>query len=164
MNLHFRWQAVLQCILNSIFHSSVIFGLIYIALSCSCILDSQENDAGLWFVGCITFSCIIFIVTFKSILLTTNFTIWSVIGIFSSLFLYFPILSAYFVLFPAMKIATELSGLLKSFFLCHVFWILLLLLLSGCLLKDFSWKYYKRMYRPSAANIIHDFEQKKEIN
>lgn len=60
----------------------------------------------------------------------------------------------YALIAPLIGISREYQGIVPRLWGSAVFWFCLLGLPVLCLLRDFAWKSYKRMFRPESYHIV----------
>jgi phospholipid-transporting ATPase len=60
---------------------------------------------------------------------------------------------------PLVHFSTEYDGLVPKLFTSPVFYVQLVVLPVLCLIRDFAWKYAKRMYRPQTYHHIQEIQK-----
>ena len=58
-----------------------------------------------------------------------------------------------------MNISPELYNVMVPVFATPVFWLGLLLIPTIAIARDFTWKYYKRNYRPQSYHIVQEIQK-----
>lgn len=95
----------------------------------------------------------------KAGLITNNWTKYHVIAIPGSMALWIVFVAVYAYVAPKLGISTEYDGLVPKLFSSPVFYLQLVVLPAVCLLRDFAWKYAKRMYRPQTYHHIQEIQK-----
>lgn len=95
----------------------------------------------------------------KAGLITNNWTKYHVIAIPGSMALWIVFVAVYAYVAPKLDISTEYDGLVPKLFSSPVFYLQLVVLPAICLLRDFAWKYAKRMYRPQTYHHIQEIQK-----
>ena len=157
-NIFFNMKTFAQWIVNAIYHSFVL----YIAGVLLWWGDGYQSDgkmAGHWVWGTALYGPVLLTVLGKAALVTSNWTKYHVMGIPGSMAIWLVFILAYAWIAPMANVSTELEGLVPRLYTSAVFWLQLLVLPILCLLRDFSWKYVKRMYRPQTYHYIQEIQK-----
>ena len=122
-------------------------------------LNMHGNAAGHWTWGVCIYTVSILIVLGKASLVTnmwTKFTLMAIHGSFILWLIFFPI---YDSIFPCVSISTEYFDVVPRVYCSGIFWLILLVLPFFTLIRDFVWKYYKRMYEPGSYHRVQDIQK-----
>ncbi|KAK5102755.1 aminophospholipid translocase [Lithohypha guttulata] len=122
---------------------------------------SNGTTAGHWVWGMASYTAILLVVLGKAALITNIWTKYHVIAIPGSIIIWLVLFPAYSYAAPAIStgFSTELIGIIPVIFTSPQFYAMCLLLPPACLLRDFAWKYAKRMYFPQAYHHIQEIQK-----
>jgi len=134
---------------NGVYHSI----LAYVFSSWFFYDDGVLGDgktAGHWVWGTCTYTAVLLVVLGKAALITNVWTKYTVLAIPGSFIIWLAFIPAYSYAAPNIGsgFSTELYGIIPVMFGYPVFYALCLVLPPLCLIRDFAWKYAKRMYFP----------------
>ena len=150
-------------IINGFYHSAVVFIGTILFYRYGSALNMHGEVADHWSWGVSVYTTSILIVLGKAALVTTQwtkFTFLAIPGSFIFWLVFFPI---YGSIFPYASISREYFGVVPHTYRSGVFWLTLLVLPIFALLRDFGWKYYRRMYVPETYHLVQEM-QKYNIN
>ncbi|SMN21489.1 similar to Saccharomyces cerevisiae YAL026C DRS2 Aminophospholipid translocase (flippase) that maintains membrane lipid asymmetry in post-Golgi secretory vesicles [Maudiozyma saulgeensis] len=150
-------------IINGFYHSAVVFIGTILFYRYGSALNMHGEVADHWTWGVSVYTTSILIVLGKAALITnqwTKFTFVAIPGSFLFWLVFFPI---YGSIFPYASISREYFGVVPHTYRSGVFWLTLLVLPMFALLRDFAWKYYRRMYVPETYHLVQEM-QKYNIN
>ncbi|KAI8825014.1 uncharacterized protein EV422DRAFT_492579 [Fimicolochytrium jonesii] len=145
---------------NSFYHSAFIYFMWRAVVSGSdgaILADGRLAD--FWVVGETIFATDLLVIGFKAALVAhiwTKFTWIAIAGAFLMFLVAFPI---YVIVGPMLHISPEIFGLNSPMLGNPVFWLGLLLIPIAATLRDFTWKYAKRTYRPNSYHIIQEVQK-----
>jgi phospholipid-transporting ATPase len=157
-NEFFKLKVFVQWIANAIYHSIVlyIFGeLIWYGD----LIQGDGKIAGHWVWGTAFYTAILLTVLGKAALVTSNWTKYHVIAIPGSMLIWWVLVVVYAYLGPQMTLSKELIGVIPRLYTSPVFWLQPFALACICLVRDFAWKYAKRMYRPQTYHHIQEIQK-----
>lgn len=120
---------------------------------------SDGKIAGHWVWGTALYTAGLVTVLGKAALITNLWTKYTVIAIPGSLALWFIFLPIYAYVAPKLGFSTEYHGILPILFSSAKFWLMSLVLPALCLLRDFAWKYAKRMYYPQSYHHVQEIQK-----
>ena len=96
----------------------------------------------------------------KAALITNIWTKYTVIAIPGSLAIWFIFLPVYATVAPMLGFSTEYKNTLPIILTDPKFWLMGVVILPAlCLLRDFAWKYAKRMYYPQAYHHVQEIQK-----
>jgi phospholipid-transporting ATPase len=150
-------------VINGFFHSAVTFvGAMLFYRWGAALGDGQIADHWTW--GTAIYTSTILTVLGKAALISNNwtkFTLYAVPGSFLFWIIFFPI---YSTIAPLVNVSTEYKGVLGHLYTSATFWAMIFVLPILCLIRDFSWKYYKRMYYPESYHYVQEIQKYNVTN
>lgn len=141
--------------LNGFIHSLILF---------FCVTKAYENDlmhsysSGLWVMSLTLYSCVLITVLLKSSLVATLWSRLVFLGSIGSAIAWFALLPIYTTVGPMLNFAQELKHHTQVMSTLK-FWLCVLLVPCICLVRDFSWKYYKRMYNTRPYHVVQEIQK-----
>ena len=121
---------------------------------------SDGKIAGHWVWGTALYTAGLVTVLGKAALITNIWTKYTVIAIPGSLAIWFIFLPIYAYAAPKLGFSTEYAGLLPILLSSAKFWLMSCVVLPAlCLLRDFAWKYAKRMYYPQSYHHVQEIQK-----
>jgi hypothetical protein len=157
-NTFFRVRTFAAWIANAVYHSLVL----YLAGEFMWPDDGMQSDgkiAGHWVWGTAMYAAVLLTVLGKAALVTNNWTKYHVIAIPGSMVIWYIFVAVYATVAPMIGISTEYEGLVPRLFTSPVFWLQTFSLAIFALLRDFTWKYVKRMYYPQTYHHIQEIQK-----
>ncbi|KAI9675325.1 MAG: hypothetical protein M1817_001228 [Caeruleum heppii] len=154
----FKMHSFFSWILNGFYHSLIL----YFASSWIWLYDLPQSDgqvAGHWVWGTALYTAVLATVLGKAALVTNIWTKYTVLAIPGSMLIWMAFLPIYATVAPRLGFSTEYTGVLPKLLSNPVFWIMCLVLPVLCLLRDFAWKYAKRMYYPQTYHHIQEIQK-----
>lgn len=148
---------------NGFFHSAVIFvGSILFYRFDNALHGGQTADHWTW--GTAIYTTSVLTVLGKAALITnswTKFTLIAIPGSFAFWIVFFPV---YSTVAPLVNVSKEYVGVLAHLYTSATFWAMVFVLPVLCLLRDFAWKYYKRMYYPESYHYVQEIQKYNTAN
>lgn len=157
-NTFFRVRTFAAWIANAVYHSLVL----YLAGEFMWPDDGMQSDgkiAGHWVWGTAMYASVLLTVLGKAALVTNNWTKYHVIAIPGSMVIWYIFVTVYATVAPLIGISTEYHGLVPRLFASPVFWLQTFSMAIFALLRDFTWKYVKRMYYPQTYHHIQEIQK-----
>lgn len=156
----FRMHSFFSWVGNGFYHSIIIY-LVSIYTFRNDGVEASGRTAGHWIWGMSTYTAVLLVVLGKAALITNVWTKYTVIAIPGSFIIWLILLPAYSYAAPNIGsgFSTELRGIIPIMFSSPLLYILCLVLPPACLLRDFAWKYAKRMYLPQAYHHIQEIQK-----
>ncbi|KAK5130740.1 aminophospholipid translocase, partial [Cryomyces antarcticus] len=154
----FKMHSFFSWILNGFYHSLILYfvsELIY----WSDLPQSDGKVAGHWVWGSALYTAALATVLGKAALVTNIWTKYTVIAIPGSMIIWMIFLPVYATVAPKVGVSTEYNGVIPRLYTSPVFWLMGLVLPVLCLLRDFAWKYTKRMYYPQAYHHVQEIQK-----
>ncbi|OJJ50555.1 hypothetical protein ASPZODRAFT_54615 [Penicilliopsis zonata CBS 506.65] len=156
--LFFRRHSFWSWIANGFFHSLVL----YVASELFFLWDGPEASgmvSGHWVWGEVLYTAVLATVLGKAALITNIWTKWTFIAIPGSMIFWLIFLPAYGYAAPAIGFSFEYYGTIPHVFKSPVFYLMAVVLPCFCLLRDFAWKYAKRMYYPQPYHHVQEIQK-----
>jgi len=157
-NMFFTVKIFVGWVLSATYHSIIL----YIGSQLFWYDDLKQGDgliAGHWVWGTALYGAVLVTVLGKAALVTTNWTKYHVMAIPGSMAIWFVFIAVYGIVAPMVGASMEYSGVIPRLYTSPIFWLQAVVLAVGCLLRDFSWKYVRRMYRPEAYHHIQEIQK-----
>ena len=157
-NHFFRMRSFWSWIGNAIYHSIIL----YIGGELFWHGDLIQGDgeiAGHWVWGTSLYAAVLMTVLGKAGLVTNNWTKYHVLAIPGSMAIWYIFIAVYGIVAPMLNFSTEFHGLVPRMFTSPVFWLQSVVLAVLSLLRDFVWKYAKRMYFPQTYHHIQEIQK-----
>ena len=120
---------------------------------------SDGTVAGHWVWGTSLFTAGLVTVIGKAAIITNIWTKYTVIAIPGSLAVWFIFLPIYAIVAPMLNFSTEYKNTLPVLLTDPRTWLMMIVLPALCLLRDFAWKYAKRMYYPQAYHHVQEIQK-----
>ncbi|CAA7261647.1 unnamed protein product [Cyclocybe aegerita] len=145
-------------VINALYHSLILYGF-SIILFWGDLKLSDGLDSGHWFWGTTLYLAVLLTVLGKAALISdlwTKYTVAAIPGSFIFTMLFLPL---YAVVAPAIGFSTEYQGIVPVLWTNSVFYFVLIMIPLFCLVRDFTWKYYRRTYMPSSYHIVQELQK-----
>ncbi|KAI9485043.1 hypothetical protein BDB00DRAFT_773719 [Zychaea mexicana] len=147
-------------ILNAVYHSALLF---FIGMAAFMNDADFENGwtGGHWWVGTTIFSATLATILYKGALITDMWTKYAMIAILGSLVIWFVFLPFVAYVGPMLPwgIFLEYVGIVPRLYGNVNYWLFVILVPFVCILRDYLWKYYKRMYRTRSYHYIQEIQK-----
>ncbi|GMM52574.1 aminophospholipid-translocating P4-type ATPase [Starmerella bacillaris] len=147
-----------EWILNGIYHSVIIFTFCSVAYGGGNVLKTGLI-ANKWTYGAAMYTACCFTVLGKAALITNVWNSWTLFAIPGSAMFWLVCYPLYAEIGPMVNVGIENRGLIPALYPTCVFWALLLLVPSACLIRDITWKYWKRMYIPEYYHYVQEVQK-----
>ncbi|PHH68226.1 hypothetical protein CDD80_168 [Ophiocordyceps camponoti-rufipedis] len=157
-NESFKLRVFAEWIANAFYHSLILYVLSWLIWSGEVVM-ADGTAAGHWVWGTALYGAVLLTVLGKAALVTSNWTKYHVLAIPGSMAIWFVFIAAYGSLAPLLGVSTEYRGVVPRLFSSPIFWLQTVVLATLCLLRDFWWKYVKRMYRPQTYHHIQEIQK-----
>ncbi|KAI7896245.1 uncharacterized protein EV154DRAFT_558582 [Mucor mucedo] len=148
-------------IMNAVYHSALLFFLGMAAFRQDEVFGPDGWSGGQWWVGTTIFTATLATILWKAALITDIWTKYTFIAIPGSMviwFLFMPLVSYVGPLLP-WGIFMEYVGIVPRLFGNVNYWLFVILVPFACNLRDYLWKYYKRMYRTKSYHYIQEIQK-----
>ncbi|KAJ1953399.1 aminophospholipid translocase, partial [Linderina pennispora] len=114
---------------------------------------------GHWVYGVIIYTAVLITVLLKAALITNLWTKWTVVAIPGSLILWLGFLPLYAWAAPKLRTSTEFQGIVPHVYGNPMFWFTIILLPVLCMMRDYGWKYLKRMYYTRGYHVVQEIQK-----
>ncbi|CAG8742916.1 15273_t:CDS:2, partial [Racocetra persica] len=143
---------------NAFFHSLILYWVsIYIFHNDLILTNGQV--AGHWFWGTALYTAVLATVLGKAALITDLWTKYTYIAIPGSFVFWMVFIFVYGMIAPRFRVSEEYDGVIPRLFTSPIFYLFVLLVPVICLLRDYVWKYVKRMYRSRTYHTIQEIQK-----
>ncbi|ANB13695.1 aminophospholipid-translocating P4-type ATPase DRS2 [Sugiyamaella lignohabitans] len=154
LNVRHFWEWVL----NGFYHSIILYiGSVYAYRYGQVLSNGLIADHWTW--GTALFTACVLTTLAKAALVTNMWNKYTVIAIPGSFFIWLGFFPAYATIAPLVNVSDEYRGVLPHLYPTLVFWATILILPCLCLIRDFAWKYYKRMYKPESYHHVQEIQK-----
>ncbi|CAH8494750.1 unnamed protein product [Schistosoma turkestanicum] len=145
-------------ILNSIYHSSLLFWIPLLAFSVDTVYANGQTSS-LFVLGNSVYTYVVVTVCLKAGLEHTAWTWLSHLAIWSSMGCWFLFLIIYPHVYPTLPLASDMVGMDSAVYGCGIFWFGLLLIPMLALTRDIAWKIAKRVTAGTLREQVMQMEQ-----
>ncbi|KAL8981393.1 MAG: hypothetical protein Q9205_003812 [Flavoplaca limonia] len=154
----FKMHSFFSWVLNGFYHSLLAYILFELVWYYD-LIQSDGKIAGHWVWGTMVYSAVLATVLGKAALVTNIWTKYTFVAIPGSMVIWLIFLPIYGIVAPKVGLSPEYEGVIPQLFVSPVFYLMMVILPVLCLLRDFSWKYAKRMYRPQAYHHVQEIQK-----
>lgn len=157
-NYFFKLKVFAQWIGNAMYHSLIL----YVGAQLYWYADMPQGDGkvpGHWLWGTALYGAVLLTVLGKAALVTNNWTKYHVLAIPGSMAIWYIFIAVYGLVAPMANLSMEYHGVVPRLFTDPLFWLQTINLAVLCLLRDFTWKYFKRMYKPQTYHHIQEIQK-----
>ncbi|GKT47937.1 putative phospholipid-transporting ATPase NEO1 [Colletotrichum spaethianum] len=157
-NQFFKIKIFAEWVANAVYHSIIlyVFGeLIWYGD----LIQGDGQIAGHWVWGTALYAAVLLTVLGKAALITNNWTKYHVIAIPGSMIVWWGFIALYGTVAPMIPFSAEYHGVIPKLYSSPVFWLQTFSLAIMCLLRDFAWKFAKRMYMPQTYHHIQEIQK-----
>ncbi|OCK83559.1 putative phospholipid-transporting ATPase [Lepidopterella palustris CBS 459.81] len=156
--MFFKMHSFWSWIANGFYHSLVLYWVSE-AIFAWDLPQSDGKNAGHWVWAPALYTAALATVLGKAALITNIWTKYTVIAIPGSMIIWMIFLPVYATVAPKIGFSTEFTGVVPRLFPSPVYWLMGLVLPMLCLLRDFAWKYAKRMYFPQSYHHVQEIQK-----
>ena len=154
----FRTHSFWSWVGNGFYHSLILYFVSELIWWDDGVLPNGKI-AGHWVWGTSLYTAALVTVLGKAALITNIWTKYTVIAIPGSLAIWFIFLPVYATVAPKLGFSEEYVNILPVLFTTPAFWLMAVVLPALCLLRDFAWKYAKRMYFPQSYHHVQEIQK-----
>lgn len=144
---------------NGFYHSAVTYIGSILFYRYGFALNIHGETADHWTWGTAVYTTSVLIVLGKAALVTNQWTKFTVVAIPGSFILWLIFFPIYASIFPHVNISTEYYGVVSHTYGSATFWLMIIVLPTFALLRDFAWKYYRRMYVPETYHVVQEMQK-----
>ncbi|KAI8331670.1 hypothetical protein BC941DRAFT_360157 [Chlamydoabsidia padenii] len=147
-------------IANAVYHSLLLFFLGLGAFRIDGVFPNGIGG-GQWWVGTGVFTATLACILWKAALITDVWTKYTGIAIFGSMVVWFIYLPVVQYIGRAISVNTfpEYDGMVPMLWGNLNFWLFIILVPFICNLRDYIWKYVKRMIRPLPYHFVQEIQK-----
>lgn len=145
-------------VVNGFYHSLILY-LAGVAIFQNDGVGQDGLVTGHWVWGTTIYTAVLATVLGKAALITNLWTKWTWIAIPGSFLFWLLWIPIYAIVAPAIGFSLEYYGIDRHLYGNITFWATIFLLPTFCLLRDFTWKYVKRMYYPDSYHHIQEIQK-----
>lgn len=147
-----------EWILNGFYHSILLYvGSIFAFRYGNVAPDGLVADHWTW--GTALYTACVATALGKAALTINMWNKYTLIAIPGSFLFWIAFFPAYATIAPLANVSDEYRGILSHLYPSVTFWALLIVLPAMCLVRDFSWKYYRRMYHPKPYHYVQEIQK-----
>lgn len=157
-NHFFKLKVFVQWIANAVYHSLILYVFSEL-IWYGDLIQGDGQIAGRWVWGTALYGAVLLTVLGKAALVTSNWTKYHVMAIPGSMAIWYVFIAAYGTVAPMIPFSAEYHGVVPKLYTSPVFWLQTIALAALCLLRDFAWKYAKRMYFPQTYHHIQEIQK-----
>lgn len=157
-NTFFKLKVFAEWIGNACYHSIILY---YFGAYIwdGDLIQGDGRIAGHWVWGTAMYGAVLLTVLGKAALVTNNWTKYHILAIPGSMAIWYVFIAAYGTVAPIAGYSMEYHGVVPRLFTSAVFWLQTIVLAILCLIRDFAWKYVKRMYYPETYHHIQEIQK-----
>ncbi|KAI9257346.1 hypothetical protein BDA99DRAFT_441217 [Phascolomyces articulosus] len=147
-------------ILNAVYHSALLFFIGMAAFMNDAAFDNGWTG-GHWWAGTAIFTATLATILYKGALITDMWTKYAIVAFVGSFLIWFVFLPFVAYVGPMLPwgIFLEYVGIVPRLYGNVNYWLFIILVPFICILRDYLWKYYKRMYRTRSYHYIQEIQK-----
>jgi phospholipid-transporting ATPase len=157
-NRSFQIKIFAEWIANAVYHSIILY-IFSQLIWYGDLIQGDGQIAGHWVWGTALYGAVLLTVLGKAALVTSNWTKYHVLAIPGSMAIWWVFIAVYGTVGPPLKISVEYHGVIPKLFTSPIFWLQTIALAILCLLRDFAYKFAKRMYWPETYHHIQEIQK-----
>lgn len=147
-----------EWIINGFYHSIILYVCSIFAFKYGNV-SPNGLVADHWVWGTALYTSCIATALGKAALTINMWNKYTLVAIPGSFLLWLGFFPAYSTIAPLVKVSKEYRGILAHLYPILTFWAMMVVLPILCLIRDFSWKYYRRMYRPQTYHYVQEIQK-----
>lgn len=154
----FNFKIFWSWIVNGFYHSALIF-------LCSFFIYKHGDQlpggqvVNNWAWGTAVYTTCSLTALGKAALVVTLWTKFTLIAIPGSFLFWLAWFPVYSIVAPAINVSQEYRGVLKATYPSITFWAMVFGVSILALLRDFAWKYFKRMHSPESYHFVQEIQK-----
>eukprot|EP00002_Diphylleia_rotans_P031678 TRINITY_DN6598_c0_g1_i1.p1 TRINITY_DN6598_c0_g1~~TRINITY_DN6598_c0_g1_i1.p1 ORF type:complete len:677 (+),score=127.31 TRINITY_DN6598_c0_g1_i1:1636-3666(+) len=161
-NYYFNTKNFWSWCLNGFFHSLILFFMVNASFEAS-FPSPNGMSSDIWIMGTTLYTCVVVTVNMKITLEVASWTMFHHITIWGSILFWFIFLAVYSNVYPAIPVGAEVSGMATALYSTPVFYVVIFIVVSICLIRDIIWKYVNRTYYARWYHIIQEIDHTESI-
>ncbi|KAF2222598.1 putative phospholipid-transporting ATPase [Elsinoe ampelina] len=154
----FKMHSFISWVTNGFYHSLILYFVGQVIYLWD-LPQANGTVAGHWVWGTSLYTAALVTTLGKAALITNIWTKYTILAIPGSLLIWFIFLPVYGYAAPALGFSTEYKNLIPQLFVSPIFYLMMVVLPFICLLRDFAWKYAKRMYYPQSYHHVQEIQK-----
>ncbi|GBF61555.1 phospholipid-transporting ATPase [Trichophyton mentagrophytes] len=154
----FKMHSFWSWVGNGFYHSLVAY-LLSRQIFKNDMPTSDGTTSGLWVWGTALYTAVLATVLGKAALVTNVWTKYTVIAIPGSLLVWLGFIPAYAYAAPSIGFSFEYYQMIPHLYPLPTVWVMAVLIPCLCLVRDFAWKYAKRMYYPQSYHHVQEIQK-----
>jgi len=154
----FKMRTFVAWLANGFYHSLICYYVSQLIWYWD-LAQSDGKVTGHWVWGTALYTAVLATVLGKAGLVTNIWTKYTFLAIPGSMVIWLGFIAAYATVAPKINVSTEYHGIVPYLFTTPAFYLMAIVLPPLCLMRDFAWKYAKRMYRPQAYHHIQEIQK-----
>ncbi|KAF3480417.1 phospholipid-transporting ATPase 1 [Arthroderma uncinatum] len=154
----FKMHSFWSWVGNGFYHSLIAY-LISRQIFKNDMPTQDGTTSGLWVWGTALYTAVLATVLGKAALVTNVWTKYTVIAIPGSLLVWLGFIPAYAYAAPKIGFSHEYIDLIPHLYPLPTLWVMAVLIPCLCLVRDFAWKYAKRMYYPQSYHHVQEIQK-----
>ncbi|KAI8058138.1 hypothetical protein BDF22DRAFT_724944 [Syncephalis plumigaleata] len=143
---------------NAFYHSLILFFAAYAIFQGDVIL-ADGTVGGHWIFGTTLYTAVLGTVLLKAALINDLWTKYAWISIPGSFIIWIIFFSIYASVAPLTRASPEYFGIVPVLYKSGIFWFTIIVLPIFCIMRDYAWKYVKRMYYPRTYHYIQEIQK-----
>ncbi|CAB4419848.1 unnamed protein product [Rhizophagus irregularis] len=144
--------------INAFYHSLILYYVPVVIFNQDLVLSSGQL-AGHWVWGTTIYTAVLATVLGKAALITDLWTKYTYIAIPGSFIFWLVFIVLYGSIAPKLRFSEEYEGIVGVIFTSPIFYATIILIPTMCLLRDFAWKYAKRMYISRSYHTVQEIQK-----
>ncbi|KAI8983931.1 hypothetical protein BDF20DRAFT_815946 [Mycotypha africana] len=147
-------------IINAVYHSAMLYFIGMAAFIDDSVFQNGYSG-GQWWVGTTIFTATLATIVWKAALISdiwTKYTFLAIPGSMVIWFIFLPLVAYVGPLLP-WEIFMEYYNIVPRLYGNINFWLFIIAVPLACILRDYVWKYAKRMYRPQSYHYIQEIQK-----
>lgn len=145
-------------IINGFYHSAIIFACMTCLYRFANYLPYGQV-ANNWAWGTMLYTTATLTALGKASLVVTLWTKFTVIFIPGSFIIWLLWFPAYATIAPLINVSKEYQGVLAHTYPSLTFWAAVFGVAILCLIRDFAWKFYKRIHNPESYHYVQEIQK-----
>lgn len=154
----FNKRRFLGWTINAFYHSLLAFIFVTAAFWATPQLSGGYSSYS-WIWGTTLYFAVLITVLGKAALVSDLWTKYTFAAIPGSALFTLAFIAVYAYVAPAIGFSKEYEGIVPRLYGFALTWFCMLIVPIVCLVRDFSWKYWQRTYRPAPRHIVHEVQK-----
>ncbi|KAJ3355905.1 hypothetical protein GGF32_001766 [Allomyces javanicus] len=143
--------------INAVWHSVILYFIAMLIFDPD-VIFSTGRVGGHWAMGATLYTAVLATVVLKAALITDLWTKWAWMATAGSVGFWLVFLPVYSLIAPRLKFSSELLGM-EMLYTSAPFWFTIFVLPTVCLVRDYGYKYFKRMYGTRPYHVVQEIQK-----